>query len=116
MLFFAYIYIAEYEAYWLMGFPIINHQGMHLSFLLKHHAYKIISTMILICFQKVNNQVKEKNVILQSIGIIHCINKSEETGVVAYTCRYSSGKLIPIFQSVAVAELGIKGPLEYLQV
>jgi len=32
--------------------------------------------------------------------------------VVAYTCRYSSGQLIPIFQSVAVAELGIKGPLE----
>ena len=36
--------------------------------------------------------------------------------MVAYTCRYSSGQLIPIFQSVAVAELGIKGPLEYLQV
>jgi len=41
--------------------------------------------------------------------------KSKETSVVAYTCRYSSGQLIPIFQSVAVAELGIKGPLEYLQ-
>jgi len=26
-----------------------------------------------------------------------------------------SGQLIPIFQSVAVAELGIKGLLEYLQ-
>ena len=36
--------------------------------------------------------------------------------VVAYTCRYSSGQLIPIFQSVTVAELGIKGPVEYLQV
>ena len=36
--------------------------------------------------------------------------------VVAYTCRYSSGQLIPVFQSVAVAKLGIKGPLEYLQV
>jgi len=36
--------------------------------------------------------------------------------MVADTCRYSSGQLIPIFQSVAVAELGIKGPLEYLQV
>ena len=33
----------------------------------------------------------------------------------AYTYRYSSGQLIPIFQSVAVAEVGIKGPLEYLQ-
>ena len=42
--------------------------------------------------------------------------KSKETRVVAYTCRYYSGQLIPIFQSVAVAELGIKGPLEYLQV
>ena len=36
--------------------------------------------------------------------------------MVAYTCRYSSGQLISIFQSVAVAGLGIKGPLEYLQV
>jgi len=42
------------------------------------------------------------------------INESKETRVVAYTCRYSSGQLIPIFQSVAV--VGIKGPLEYLQV
>ena len=25
-------------------------------------------------------------------------------------------KLIPIFQSIAVTELGIKGPIEYLQV
>ena len=32
--------------------------------------------------------------------------------MVADTCRYSSGLLIPIFQTVAV---GIKGPLEYLQ-
>ena len=36
--------------------------------------------------------------------------------MVAYTCRYFSGQLIPIFHIVAVAELGIKGPLEYLQV
>jgi len=36
--------------------------------------------------------------------------------VVAYTRRYSRGQLIPMFQSVAVAGLGIKGPLEYLQV
>jgi len=32
------------------------------------------------------------------------------------TLAYSSGQLIPIFCTVAVAELGIKGPLEYLQV
>ena len=38
--------------------------------------------------------------------------KSKETMVVAYACKYSSGQLIPIFQSVAVAELGIKGPLD----
>ena len=42
--------------------------------------------------------------------------KNKETMVVAYTWRYSSGQLIPIFQSVAVAELGINCPLEYLQV
>ena len=34
----------------------------------------------------------------------------------AYTCRYFSGQLIPIFQSVAVTGLRFKGPLEYLQV
>jgi len=38
--------------------------------------------------------------------------KSKETRVVANTCGYSSGQLIPIFQSVAVAELGFKGPLQ----
>ena len=31
-------------------------------------------------------------------------------------CKYSSGNLIPIFQSLAVAELKIEGPLEYMQV
>ena len=36
--------------------------------------------------------------------------------MVACTCRSSSGQLIPIFQSVEVAGLGIKGPLKYLQV
>ena len=36
---------------------------------------------------------KEKFVILQAIGIIEL--KSKETRVVAYTCRYSSGPLIP---------------------
>ena len=35
---------------------------------------------------------------------------------IIYTCRYSSGYLIPVIQSVAVAELGIKSPLEYSQV
>jgi len=46
--------IAEYEAYWLMGFPIINHQGTHSPFIF---AYAIISIVILLCFQKVNKQV-----------------------------------------------------------
>ena len=40
----------------------------------------------------------------------------EETSMVADICRYSSRHLIPIFQTVAVAQLGIKGLLEYLQV
>jgi len=31
--------------------------------------------------------------------------------VVAYTCRYSSRQLNPLFQSVAADELGIKDPL-----
>ena len=40
-----------------------------------------------------SNKFKEKFVILQDIGIIKI--KSKETRVVAYTCRYSSGPLIP---------------------
>jgi len=36
---------------------------------------------------------KEKFVILQAIGNIQI--KSKETRVVAYTCRYSSGPLMP---------------------
>ena len=40
----------------------------------------------------------------------------KERRVVADTCRYSSGPLIPTFQSVAVVEIGIKDILEYLQV
>jgi len=51
---------------------------------------------------------------LQAIGIIQI--KSKETRKVAYICKYSSGQLIPIFQSVAVTELGIIGPIEYLKV
>jgi len=39
------------------------------------------------------NKYKEKLVILQSIGII--VIKSKETSVITYTCRYSSGNLIP---------------------
>ena len=36
--------------------------------------------------------------------------------MVVNASKYASGQLIPIFQTVAVAELGIKYPLEYLQV
>jgi len=52
-------------------------------------------------------------VILLVIGII--VIKSKETRVITYTCRYSSGHLIPIIQS-RQDELGIKCPPEYLQV
>ena len=43
--------------------------------------------------------------------------KSKETRVVANTYRYSSGKLanLYILVCIAVAELQIKFPLEYLQ-
>jgi len=47
---------------------------------------------------------KEKLVILEPIGII--VIKSKEARVVTYTCRYSW----------VLDELGIKCPLEYLQV
>jgi len=56
------------------------------------------------------NKYKEKEVILQSIGII--VIKSKETRVITYTCRYSIGYLIQSCQD----ELGIKCPVEYLQV
>jgi len=65
--------------------------------------------------QKKRNKYKKKLVILQSIGII--LIKSKETRVITYICRYSSGHLIPIIQPVmSPDELGIKRPLEYLQV
>jgi len=57
---------------------------------------------------KQTNKCKEKLVILQLIGVI--VIKSKETRVIAYTCRYSSGHLIPIIQSCR-DELGIKFPL-----
>ena len=58
-------------------------------------------------------QYNKYKVILLSIGII--VIKSKGTRVVTYTCRYSCGHLIPIIQ-LCQDELGIKGPLEYLQV
>jgi len=63
--------------------------------------------------KKQTNKYKEKLVILQSIRII--VIKSKETRVITHTCRYSGGQLIPIIQSCQ-DELGIKCPLEYLQV
>ena len=38
------------------------------------------------------------------------------TREVAYTCRYTSGHLIPTVQSITMTELGITCPLVYLQV
>ena len=55
----------------------------------------------------------EKLVILQLIGII--VIKSKETGVVTYTYKYSNGHLIPN-SSWHDWIIGIKCPLEYLQV
>jgi len=49
--------------------------------------------IIVITQKKQTNKYKEKFVILQSIGII--VIKSKETKVITYTCRYSSGHLIP---------------------
>jgi len=46
-----------------------------------------------IVYKLIMNKYKEKFVILQAIGIIKI--KCKETRVVAYTCRYSSGPLIP---------------------
>ena len=50
--------------------------------------------------------------ILQSIGIYKTKvkkkkkkKKKKKLRMVAYTCRYSSGHLIPIPQSIAIAEL-----------
>ena len=64
-------------------------------------------------FRAWQNVYMEKLVTLQLIGII--VLKSKETRVVTYTCRYSSGYLIPIIQSCQ-DELRVKCLLEYLQV
>ena len=61
--------------------------------------------------KKQTNKYKEKLVILQSIGIT--VIKSKETRMITYTCRYSSGHLIPIIQSCQ-DNLGTR--IEYLQV
>jgi len=63
--------------------------------------------------KKQTNKYKEKLVILQSIRII--VIKSKETRMITYIYRYSSENLIPIIQ-LCQDELGIKCPLEYLQV
>jgi len=73
--------MSKYEAYWLTAFLLINCQEV----------------IIVISFKKLAIKCKEKLVILQAIGII--VMKSKETRVVAYTCRYSSGHLIPVIQS-----------------
>ena len=60
------------------------------------------------------HKCEKKLVILQSIGII--VIKSKETRVITYTCRYSSGPLIPNSATVTDWNIGINRPLEYLQV
>ena len=64
--------------------------------------------IIMVISKKQTNKCKEKLVISQSIGIM--VIKSKETRVITYTCRYSSGHLIPIIQSCQ-GKLGIKCPL-----
>jgi len=71
-----------------------------------------IKQLKLFCFQKSKQTCIRK--ICNFTGYTDHINK--ERREVAYTCRDSSGQLIPTFQSVAVAELRIKGRLEHLQV
>jgi len=63
--------------------------------------------------KRTQTSIRKKLVILQSTGII--LIKSKETRLITYTYRYSSGHLIPIIQ-LYQDELGIKCPLEYLQV
>ena len=87
--------MSEYEVYWLTDFRACQ------------------EIIMVISQKKLTNKYKEKLVILRLIGII--VIKSKETRVITYTCRYSSGHLIPIIQ-LCQDKLGIKCPLEYLQV
>ena len=73
--------MGEYEAYWLMDFPLIN---------------SWMSQEVLISQKQLTNKYKKKLIILHFAGIIA---KNKETRVVTYTCRYSSGNLIPIIRS-----------------
>ena len=66
---------SEYEVYWLTDFPPINLLGAHQE--------------IIMVFSEKKADKQEKLVILQSV------TKSKETRVITYTCRYSSGYLIP---------------------
>ena len=66
---------------------------------------KIIMVISLSLKKKLTNKYKEKLVILQLIGII--VIKSKEIRMITYTCRYSSGHLIPTIQS-RQDELGIR--------
>ena len=70
--------MSEYEAYWLMDFPLIIYWLNNYGDLKKSKQ----------------NKCKEKLVILQSIEII--VVKSKETRVITDT--YSSGHLIHIIQ------------------
>ena len=51
-----------------------------------------------IVIKKQINKSKEKLIVLQSIGII--VIESNETRVVTYTCRYSSGSFISTLLTV----------------
>ena len=88
--------MCEYEAYCVTDFPLI-----------------FIGRTPRNNYGNQKNKCKEKLVISQSIRII--VIKSKEARVIIYTCRYSSGHLIPIIQQCQ-NELGIKCSLEYLQV
>ena len=90
--------MSVYEVYWLIDFTLTNNQVRQEIIMLTLKRYALVR-------KKHSNKYKEILVILQSIGII--VIKSKETRVVIYTCRYSSGHLIPIIQSCQ-DELGIK--------
>ena len=50
--------MAVYEAYWLMGFPVINHGGVCSPFfVLKHHVQKYKPIIVSYVFKNVNKQV-----------------------------------------------------------
>ena len=101
--------MSEYETYWLTDFLLINNWEHNYG-----DPFLLLKWYALLTINKQTNKYNKKLILLQSIGISY-MYVGIKVKLVTYTCRYSSRHLIPIIQP-SQSKLGIKCPLEYLQV